>query len=265
MKATAAVVRTPGGPFSIEELDVADPSAGEVIVDFVATGICHTDLSAAQVLPMAGPVVLGHEGAGIVAAVGSGVDDVAVGDRVVASFSACGNCTPCLSGRPAYCRDFISANVSAGRADGTHGFTDSSGNAVGSHFFGQSSFASRAVVRAGNLVPIPDTVPLEIAGVLGCSVQTGVGAIIQALRPSANSSVIITGTGAVGLSAVMGAVIAGCHPIVAVDTSPVRLRTARSLGATHTLDGAAPMSRRPRVPLPRTDSTTHWIPRESLR
>lgn len=240
MKATAAVLRTPGGPFIIEELDVAPPGAGEVIVDFVATGICHTDLSAAAVLPALGPVVLGHEGAGVVTAIGPGVDQVAVGDRVVVSFSSCGTCASCLSGRPAYCRDFVTANVSAGRADGTQAFTDNAGDAVGSHFFGQSSFASRAVVRAGNVVPIPDTVPLEIAGVLGCSVQTGVGAILRALRPAANSSILISGTGAVGLSAVMGAAIAECHPIVALDTSPARLRAAAKLGATHTLDGAAP-------------------------
>lgn len=240
MRATAAVVRTPGGPFTIEELEVSEPGAGEAVVSFTAAGICHTDLSAASILPAFGPLVLGHEGAGVVSAIGPGVDEVAVGDRVIASFGSCGSCSSCLHGRPAYCRDFIATNLSVGRADGTHAFTDDSGAAVGSHFFGQSSFASRAVVRVGNLVPVPDLIPLEIAGVLGCSVQTGVGAVLQALRPEPNSSILITGTGAVGLSAVMGAAIAGCHPIVALDTSEARLRTASEIGATHTLDGSAP-------------------------
>ncbi|MGW0021474.1 NAD(P)-dependent alcohol dehydrogenase [Rhodococcus sp. NPDC003382] len=240
MKAIAAVLRTPGGPFEVEELKVGEPGPGEAIVDFAATGICHTDLTAGAVLPTLGPIVLGHEGAGTVTAIGPGVAEVAVGDRVVASFSSCGNCPSCLSGRPAYCRDFVASNVSTGRADGTQAFTDGDGNSVGSHFFGQSSFASRAVVKVRNLVPIPDYIPLEIAGVLGCSVQTGVGAVIRALRPEPNSSIIITGTGAVGLSAVMGAAIAECYPIVAVDTSPERLQAAKEIGATHTLNGVAP-------------------------
>lgn len=239
MKAIAAVARRPGQAFEVEELAVDAPRPGEALVRFVGTGLCHTDIALREMLPMAGPVVLGHEGAGVVEAVGSGVDSVAPGDRVVASFSSCGSCPSCHAGRPAYCRDFATLNLMAGRVDGSKSFTDVDGRRVGSHFFGQSSFASHALVPARNLVPLPDDVPLDIAGVLGCGVLTGAGAVLEALDAEAGSSILITGAGAVGLSAVMAAVVAGCHPIVAVDLLPSRLGLAEELGATYVVDGSA--------------------------
>jgi aryl-alcohol dehydrogenase len=236
---TAAVVETAGGEFSLSELELGAPAPDEVRVRIAASGICHTDLLMREGtfdVPM--PVVLGHEGAGTVEAVGAAVTRVAVGDRVALSYSSCGGgCRNCAHGRPFYCLEFGPRNFGAARLDGTTALLRN-GDAVHSHFFGQSSFATHALVPQGNVVPVPDDIPFEVVAPFGCGIQTGAGSVINALRPPVGSSIAIFGAGGVGLSAVMAAALAGCSPIVAIDVKPVRLDLARELGATHVGDAS---------------------------
>jgi aryl-alcohol dehydrogenase len=225
MRATAAVLREVGGPLALEAVEIDAPRDGEVLVQLRATGICHTDLGAidGQVdLPL--PAVLGHEGAGVV--VESRVPELSAGDRVVLSFDSCGACATCARGRPAYCERFHALNHSGTRADGTRTLGDVHGS-----FLGQSSFATHAIASARNAVRVAadDLVPLAA---LGCSVQTGAGAVLNVLRPQPGSSIAVFGCGAVGLSAVMAAAAAGCAEIVAVDPRPERVELALELGAT---------------------------------
>jgi aryl-alcohol dehydrogenase len=221
MRATAAVLRQIGGPVALEEVEIDAPREGEVLVELRATGVCHTDLGAiaGQVdLPL--PVVLGHEGAGVV--LESRVDGLAEGDRVVLSFDSCGACGTCAAGRPAYCEQFHVLNHSGTRADGSRTLGDVHGS-----FLGQSSFATHAIASARNAVKVDagDLVPLAA---LGCSVQTGAGAVRNVLRPQ--ESLAVFGCGAVGLSAVMAA--RGLGRIAAVDPRPERRELALELGAT---------------------------------
>lgn len=240
MEITAAVLRSGHGPFSIETLTLGEPRADEVVVRIVAAGMCHTDLLSRELPPefFAGPRVVGHEGAGFVEAVGADVDDLAVGDQVVLSFNHCGSCPACRRGRLPYCFDFSRYNMSGGRPDGTSVFTDASGERVGSHFFGQSSFASTTVVAAASVVKVDASYDIARLGPLGCGIQTGAGAVMNTLGVEAGSSLVVTGAGALGLSAVMAAAAVGAGTIIAVDRHPNRLDLAERFGATHIVSGS---------------------------
>ncbi|MFI0538177.1 NAD(P)-dependent alcohol dehydrogenase [Streptomyces sp. WSLK1-3] len=236
----AAVVESGGAPFTLSDVTLDEPGPREALVRMVATGLCHTDLGVASGgLPFPLPGVLGHEGAGVVEAVGSAVTGVAPGDHVVLSFTSCGDCRNCDGGHPAYCAAWLPLNLLGGRrADGTSTISRD-GEPLGGHFFGQSSFAERALVDERSLVKVDPDVPLESVAPLGCGVQTGVGAVWNVLKPVTGSTVVVLGAGAVGLSAVMAAALTPATTIVAVDRVAERLTLARELGATHTVDAAA--------------------------
>lgn len=236
---SAAVTEAQGGPFSINDLLLDDPRAGEVLVRIVSSGVCHTDLIVRdQWYPVPLPAVLGHEGAGVVEAVGEGVTYVEPGDHVVLTFNSCGECRTCALGRPAYCDQFFAYNFGGSRLDGSTPLHRDSGD-VHAMFFGQSSFATYAIATETNVVKVDNDVALEILGPLGCGIQTGAGAVLNSLQPPAESSMAIFGVGPVGLSAVMAAAVVGCSTIIAVDLNHERLGLAKDLGATHVIDGAA--------------------------
>lgn len=236
----AAVIREKSGPFCLEDVEVGEPRAGEVLVRTVASGICHTDLVVRdQVLPPGPPAILGHEGAGIVEAVGSDVGSLRPGDHVVLAPVTCGVCRNCLVGHPMNCELFMPLNFGGRRADGSTAYRDASAAELNAHFFGQSSFSSYVVVPQRSAVKVTDQAPLELLGPLGCGVQTGAGAVLHALAPGPGASIAVFGAGAVGLSAVMGAVIAGCNPIIAVDLNTSRLDMAVELGATDAVSASA--------------------------
>jgi aryl-alcohol dehydrogenase len=201
--------------------------------------MCHTDLLSRELPPefFAGPQVYGHEGAGVVEAVGAEVTGVVPGDHVVLSFNSCGACPACAKGRLPYCFDFSLHNMSGGRPDGTSAFTDAAGNRVGSHYFGQSSFASHTVVAQQSVVKVDPLYDLASLGPLGCGIQTGAGAVMNTLAVEAGASLVVTGAGALGLSAVMAAKVVGAGTIIAVDRHANRLDLARRFGATHTISG----------------------------
>src|SRR4051794_30028344 len=233
----AAVVESGGAPFTLSDVVLDEPGPHEAVVRMVAAGLCHTDLGVASGgLPFPLPGVLGHEGAGVVEAVGSAVTGVAPGDHVVLSFTSCGDCRNCRGGHPAYCATWLPLNLIGGRrADGTSTISRD-GEPLGGHFFGQSSFAERALVDERSLVKVDPDVPLESIAPLGCGVQTGVGAVWNVLKPETGSTVVVLGAGAVGLSAVMAAALTSATRIVAVDRVAEPLSLATELGATHTVD-----------------------------
>jgi aryl-alcohol dehydrogenase len=229
-----AAVSRAGEPHPvIEELELDEPRADELLVRIVAAGICHTDLGchAGLGVPIPRPIVLGHEGAGIVEAVGSGVRELAVGDHVVMSGASCGHCPKCLAGRPTYCRDAMSLSFGGMRADGSSPLSQR-GERVHGMFFAQSSFATHVVVPERSAVKVARDLPLRLLGPLGCGIITGAGAVLEAFHLRAGESIAIFGVGSVGLAAVMAARIAGASHIVAVDVSAPRLNLAVELGAT---------------------------------
>jgi len=233
----AAVVRQKGGPFQLERIEHADLRDDEVLVRIVATGMCHTDMVARdQMYPVPQPIVLGHEGAGVVEAVGARVAKVKPGDHVVLSFLPCGRCRACQEGSPASCENFNVLNFSGGRPDGSHALRDSNGHALNDRFFAQSSFGAYAVANERNTIRVRDDAPIELLGPLGCGIQTGAGSVLNALKVGAGASFAAFGGGAVGLSAVMAAVAAGATTIFAIDVVPSRLDLARTLGATHVVN-----------------------------
>jgi aryl-alcohol dehydrogenase len=238
MKITAAVLPSPDAPFEIRELEIADPRPGEVLVRIVGAGMCHTDLLARiPGAPFPMPVVLGHEGSGIVEKVGDGVTKVAPGDKVVLSYASCGRCNNCETGLPQYCELFGALNFMGSRLDGSAPVSGTDGGKMGCCWFGQSSFASHAMANERNVVKVTvDDVNLEILGPLGCGFQTGAGAVLNSLAAHPGSSIVIYGAGAVGLAGVMAAKIAGCSTIVAVDLHDNRLALAKEVGATHTIN-----------------------------
>jgi aryl-alcohol dehydrogenase len=244
----AAVARSIHGPFEFEELVLDEPRAGEVRVRMVATGVCHTDMAVLDGwIPTAFPIVLGHEGAGVIEQVGEGVDHLSPGDHVILSFASCGECVECLNGDIAYCDNSYIKNFAGGRADGSRSLSTSVGESVNSHFFGQSSFATSANVGVSSVVKVPDDIPLEILAPLGCGIQTGAGCVLNVLKPRYDSSLVVYGAGAVGMAAIMAARVARVRTIVAVDVVDERLELARELGATHTINpkkvaGAAVLS-----------------------
>lgn len=238
MTTTAAVVEASGQPFVLREVELDAPREDEIVVEIKAAGMCHTDLSVRdQLLPTPLPVVLGHEGAGIVSAIGSAVTNVAVGDRVALSYNSCGACPTCRGGVPAHCHGHFPLNFLGVRPDGSTGIT-ADGQPVHSHFFGQSSFATHALAQARTALRIDDDVPFDLVGPFGCGIQTGAGSVLNVLRPEPGSSIAIFGMGCVGISAVLAARIAGCETIAVVDVNDQRLALARELGATHAINGA---------------------------
>ena len=241
MEITAAVLRDPNGAYALETVTLADPRPDEVLVRIVGAGMCHTDVlprGEATISPP--PIITGHEGAGVVEAVGSDVTGIGVGDHVVLSYDSCGACENCLKGRSAYCETFLMRNLLGRRADDfSTGVTDANGGEVASRWFGQSSFATYAMATAHNVVVVDPSLPLDVLGPLGCGIQTGAGSILVALDVQPGTSVVVFGAGAVGLAAVMAAKVAEASTIIAVDLNPARLELALELGATHTIAGDA--------------------------
>lgn len=239
-KTIAAVIYEKDASFSFEEVELDEPRPNEVLVRMVATGLCHTDLSVRSgIIPFPLPGVVGHEGAGVVEAVGSAVQRVKPGDHVLASFTSCGSCVNCLSGHPAYCLGFLPLNLLGGiRADGSHTI-EQHGKPLNAHFFGQSSLARHALVDERSLVKVNSDAPLEMLAPLGCGIQTGAGAVLNVLRPEPGSSLAVFGIGGVGLAAIMAANLSATGRIIAVDIVPSRLALARELGATDTIDASS--------------------------
>ncbi|MBO3743158.1 NAD(P)-dependent alcohol dehydrogenase [Actinoplanes flavus] len=232
MRIQAALVERAGAAFTIRDVDLEPPRDDEVLVRMTAAGICHTDLAMRGRWPeKISPMVFGHEGAGVVEAVGAAVGSVRVGDTVALSYRSCGGCDLCTGGHPAYCLR-SDLNMRGTRADGSSPLS-LDGSAVFGNFFGQSSFATHALAYQSNVVRVPAALSPLVAAPLGCSVQTGAGTVLNVLRPSPGETVAVFGCGGVGLSAVMAAVSLGCT-VVAVDPNPARLDLALSLGATDT-------------------------------
>jgi aryl-alcohol dehydrogenase len=231
---TAAVLRRPGGPLRMETLEMEGPREDEVLVRLLASGICHTDIDFCE-SGGAGPVVLGHEGAGIIEEVGGAVRGVKPGDHVVLSYQSCGRCRSCKTGRPAHCKRFWDMNFGFARLDGSNALERSG---VRGHFFGQSSFATHTLATERNVVKVAKTLPLELLAPLGCGLQTGAGTVMNSLAVKRGASIAVFGAGSVGLAAVMAARVVGADPIIAVDVNPKRLALGRRLGATHAINNA---------------------------
>jgi aryl-alcohol dehydrogenase len=235
MQVTAAVSRGIGEAPALETLELEAPRTGEMLIRLVATGICHTDLHEHPGRHAPQPIVLGHEGAGVVDGIGAGVRGFEIGDHVILSGNSCGRCPSCLANRPTYCDLAMPLCFGGKRLDGSTALRCGV-DAVHSHFFGQSSFATHTVVPERTAVKVDRDLPLEKLGPLGCGVITGAGAVIEALRVGYGDSIAIFGVGGVGLAAVMAARLVGARHIVAVDVNTERLALARELGATRTFN-----------------------------
>lgn len=223
-------------PLELHKLELDPPEAGELLVRIEAAGICHSDLSVLNgSRPRPVPLALGHEAAGVVEGVGRGVRDVAEGDHVVLTFvPSCGMCSECTGGRPALCPAAAAANAE-GRmlAGGRRLHRD--GIDV-HHHLGVSAFSEYAVVTRGSAIVVSPAVPFEIAALFGCAVLTGVGAVLETAGVRAGESAAVFGLGGVGLSAIMGAVVAGAYPVIGVDPVEAKRRLALELGATAAFD-----------------------------
>jgi Zn-dependent alcohol dehydrogenase len=248
MRMRAAVLRVQGAeppftesrPLTVEEVAIEEPGPGEVLVRIEAAGLCHSDLSAITgERPRAVPAVAGHEAAGVVAAVGPGVEGLGPGDHVVMVFvAACGACGFCIDGRPNLCEGSWTARATGTLQTGARRL-HSHGEAL-NHWSGISAFAQYAVVVPGSVVRIDPEIPLDHAAVFGCAVMTGVGAVVNTARVPVGATVAVVGLGGVGLSAVLGAAAAGASRIIAVDTNPAKLELAGCLGATDVVDARDP-------------------------
>ncbi|MGI9066504.1 MAG: zinc-dependent alcohol dehydrogenase family protein [Pyrinomonadaceae bacterium] len=257
MKTKAAVLYKMGlaqpyaesSPFVVDEITLDGPGPGEVLVEIAAAGLCHSDLSVVDgSRPRVMPMVLGHEASGIVREVGptgmtesgsQGVAEFAAGDHVVFSWvPICGRCQFCVTGRGALCEPGGEANIAGTLLNGARRFTDSRSQPpqACNHHLGVSAFSQFTVAARESLVKIDPALPFDVAALFGCAVMTGVGAVLNTARVQSGSSVAIFGMGGVGLSAVMGARAAGAYPIIAVDRVPDKLKLARELGATHTIN-----------------------------
>lgn len=245
MKTKAAVLYDMGAPapyaeslpLRIDEITLAGPGPGEVLVEIAGAGLCHSDLSVVDgSRPRKMPLVMGHEASGTVREVGAEVNEFAAGDHVVFSFvPVCGHCRLCVSGRGALCEPGAQANVAGTLLSGARHFADSSAT-ICHHHLGVSGFSQFTVAAQESLVKIDASLPLPTAALFGCAVLTGVGAVVNTARVSPGTSVAVFGMGGVGLSAIMGARTAGAHPIVAVDRLDEKLKLARQVGATHTIN-----------------------------
>lgn len=238
MKIESAICRHVG-KIAIETIDLEEPRENEVLVRNIATGICHTDISVMnQVLPAPLPIALGHEGAGIVEKVGAKVTNVAIGDHVVMTYDYCGTCPSCLAGKQTYCHNSFDYCFGGYRPDGSSPISKD-GEALHGSFFGQSSLSTYSLCYDRNIVKVRKDAPLELLGPLACGIQTGAGAVLNALKVKKGSDFAVFGAGAVGLSAIMAAKIAGARHIIAVDVAPERLELARQLGATDIINGTS--------------------------
>ena len=237
MRITAAVFREKFAAFEIDSLELTDPRPDEVLVRIVASGMCQTDQHARDgYYPMMKyPAVFGHEGAGEVIATGSAVRKVKTGDHVIISFPWCGACQNCRQHAPAYCLDARKLKSSGTRADGST-LMCVGDDPVYSAFFQQSSFATYAIANERFVVKVRRDAPLEQLGPFACSIQTGAGAVLNAMQPRPGESCVVFGAGAVGLAGLMAAKHSGCDPLIAVDVHEHRLALARELGATHTIN-----------------------------
>lgn len=238
MRITAAVCREGTAFPAIETLELESPRAGEVLVRVKAVGVCHTDIRVAARPMGPRPLVLGHEGAGVIVEVGEGVEGLAPGQPVLMSYAFCGCCPACRRHAQPYCAEAMPLNFGGSRPDGSSPLSKD-GELIHGAFFGQSSFATHAVVEAKQVVKAPADLSLEILAPLGCGVQTGAGAVLNSMRLQAGQTLAVFGAGSVGLSAVMAAKVAGASRIIAVDVNPARLELARELGATEVLDPRA--------------------------
>ena len=237
MRITAAVVEELHGPFVVREVEIDEPGPGDVLVEVAGTGFCHTDgIARDGDLPFPLPGVLGHEGAGTVVAVGDGVTGVQEGQAVVLGWPWCGACRNCVAGQPRYCLRMGELVGGGHRLDGGSALRTTDGSPLASHFFGQSSFATHAMTTASSLVPVPAGLPVELLGPLACGLATGAGAVFNTVRPEPGTSIVVYGTGTVGLAAVMAARNSAATTVIAVDRHASRLRLAGELGATHTVD-----------------------------
>ena len=236
MKIKALIASETEDNFRYADVDIDAPRDDEILVKIKAVGLCHTDVLAQKGLfQMGADAVLGHEGAGIVEKIGASVTKVKIGDRVCITFRSCGSCRKCQSSAAAYCKDFVALNISGCRADGTHSHKDE-GRVLAANFFGQSSFATHALTYESNVIVLPDDLPFEVAAPLGCGVQTGAGTVLNSLKCEAASSLIVTGCGIVGLSAIMAGKINGCKEIIAIEPVAARRQAALEVGATHVID-----------------------------
>lgn len=235
MKVLAAVLEAARRPFEVQELDLAEPQTGEVLVKLAATGVCHSDwhlVTGDTKHPM--PCVPGHEGAGVVEAVGPGVGSVRVGDHVALNWApSCGVCFYCQAGRPSLCAAYTEPIWAGTMLDGTTRF--SRGGQPVFHYSALACFAEMTVVPQQCCVLMPKEVPLQVAALIGCAVTTGVGSVLNTANVPAGASAAVFGVGGVGLSTVMGLVLAGATTIIAVDQYASRLQQAQALGATHGL------------------------------
>lgn len=234
---TATLSYADEDPFVVADVEVDEPRGGEILVRIEAAGICHTDLVNRVAGTSDRPVLLGHEGAGVVEAVGDGVGTVTPGDRVVLTFRHCGRCVNCTAQRPAYCRDALRLNQFGARADGTPRVTVA-GQPVLDGFFGQSSLAGYALTTEDNTVVVDADVDPLLAAPLGCGFQTGAGAVLNLLRPRPGRTLAVFGAGAVGLAGVLAALAAEVEAVIVVEPSPQRRALAESLGVRAALDPA---------------------------
>jgi Zn-dependent alcohol dehydrogenase len=223
-------------PFVIEQIALDGPHEGEVLVEVVSAGLCHSDLSVidgSRPRPM--PMVLGHEAAGIVREVGRGVRQFRADDHVIFSFvPMCGQCVHCASGRPALCEPGAKGNLAGTLISGERRIRNQQG-VITHHHLGVSGFAQHTVVTQESLVKIDSAIPLEHAALFGCAAITGVGAVVNTARVEPGASMAAWGMGGVGLCVIMGAKLAGAYPIIAIDMLPQKLALARELGATDTI------------------------------
>lgn len=236
MKIKAAVINALHEPYEIEQVELSEIRDDEVLVKIVASGICHSDDVVRKGYVEYGlPIILGHEGSGIVEQVGKNVTGYEPGDHVVISYGYCGHCDRCLSGVPASCDDWDYINFHGKRTDGTPYFQKSDGTPI-TQFFGQSSFATYSIVKPSSLTKIDPSIDLRLVGPLGCGFLTGSGTVFNGLKPEPGSTIAVFGTGTVGLAGIMAAKISGCTKIIAVDIHDNRLEVAKELGATHTIN-----------------------------
>ncbi|GAA6058947.1 hypothetical protein JCM10212_002899 [Sporobolomyces blumeae] len=245
MQTQALVNEAVGAPFVLTDVELDEPQPNEVLVQIVASGLCHTDFMIQNGgIPSAFPSIQGHEGAGKVVAVGSEVgDELQVGDSVLLSFASCSSCDLCRSHRPAGCAEWVAHNFGRRRnkavEDKPVATVLSTGLRVKGSFFGQSSFARHAVVQASSCVKVPTETDLVLVSPLGCGLQTGAGAVINVLRPRPDDSLVVFGLGAVGFAALFAAAYLNVKTTIVVDLIPSRLALAKELGAHHALDGTS--------------------------
>ncbi|WP_376695987.1 S-(hydroxymethyl)glutathione dehydrogenase/class III alcohol dehydrogenase [Wenzhouxiangella sp. EGI_FJ10305] len=233
MKSIAAVARQAGKPLEVLEIDVAGPRAGEVLVEIVATSVCHTDAYTLSGADPEGlfPSVLGHEGAGIVREVGEGVTSVSEGDHVIPLYTAeCGKCKFCTSGKTNLCQAVRATQGKGLMPDGSSRFSVD-GKPL-HHYMGTSTFSRYTVVPEVSLAKVSKEAPLDKICLLGCGVTTGIGAVLNTARVEAGSTVAVFGLGAIGLAVIQGAVMAGAERIIAIDINPDKFELARQFGAT---------------------------------